>query len=60
MTVPDCETDCGKRSERKTPKEDLTFVRVHNICFVSIKSLSKTCVHKLCERNYEIRDKIYT
>ena len=57
MTVPDCETDCGKRSAGKTPNKDLTFLRVHNICFMSIKSLSKPCVHNLSERNNQIRDK---
>jgi len=44
MTVPDCETDCGKRSEGKTPNKDLKFLRVHNICFVSISKMSNACV----------------
>ena len=41
MTVPDFATDCGMRPEGKTPRKDLTFPRVHNICVVSIRSLSR-------------------
>ena len=49
----DCARLCdsyGKRSEGNTAKKNLTFLRVHNICFVSIRSLSRLFVHNLCER----------
>jgi len=34
MSVQDCATESGKISEGKTPKNDLTFLRVHNMCRV--------------------------
>jgi len=47
MTVPDCATDCGKISVAKTPKKNLTFCRVHNICVVSIINHSRPFVNYL-------------
>jgi len=60
MTVQDCRTECGKRSEGKTPKNDFIFLRLHNICVVSIRNPSKRFGNNLCGRNFRIRGRIYT